>query len=126
MKLEKGMYVRTKNGIIFKYYPCRNNEYDEELNIYSEWDDDGRNYDCYTIANASYNIIDLIDKGDYVNDYKILEIVKEFKVIVDKLELNTRDGNYYLKQFTNNEIKTIVTKEAFKANEYRMETDKSK
>mgnify|MGYP001864308915 FL=1 len=123
MKLEKGMYVRTKNGIIFKYYPCRNNEYDEELNIYSEWDDDGRNYDCYTIANASYNIIDLIDKGDYVNDYKILEIVKEFKVIVDKLELNTRDGNYYLKQFTNNEIKTIVTKEVFKANEYRMETD---
>ena len=123
MKLEKGMYVRTKNGIIFKYYPCRNNEYDEELNIYSEWDDDGRNYDCYTIANASYNIIDLIDKGDYVNDYKILEIVKKFKVIVDKLELNTRDGNYYLKQFTNNEIKTIVTKEVFKANEYRMETD---
>ena len=72
---------------------------------------------------SSYNIIDLIEEGDYVNGYKILEIVKGFKVIVDNLELNTRDGNYYLKRFTNNEIKTIVTKEAFKANEYRMETD---
>ena len=72
---------------------------------------------------SSYNIIDLIEEGDYVNDYKILEIVKGFKVIVDKLELNTRDGIYHLKQFTNNEIKSIVTKEIFKANEYRMETD---
>lgn len=72
---------------------------------------------------SSYNIIDLIEEGDYVNGYKVLEIVKGFKVLVDKLELNTSDGNYYLKQFTNNEIKSIVTKEVFKANEYRMETD---
>ena len=72
---------------------------------------------------ASYNIIDLIEEGDYVNGYKVLDILKGFKILVDKLELNTYDGNYYLKQFTNDEIKSIVTKEVFKANEYRMETD---
>lgn len=70
---------------------------------------------------SSYNIIDLIEEGDYVNDYKILEIVKGFKVIVDKLELNTRDGNYYLKQFTNNEIKSIVTKKQYENNVYKVE-----
>ena len=72
---------------------------------------------------SSYNIIDLIEEGDYVNGYKVLDILKGFKILVDKLELNTYDGNYYLKQFTNDEIKSIVTKEVFKANEYRMETD---
>lgn len=72
---------------------------------------------------SSYNIIDLIEEGDYVNGYKVLDILKGFKILVDKLELNTYDGNYYLKQFTNNQIKTILTKEVFKANEYRMETD---
>lgn len=72
---------------------------------------------------SSYNIIDLIGVGDYVNGYKVLDILKGFKILVDKLELNTRDGNYYLKQFANNEIKSVVTKEVFRANEYRMETD---
>ena len=72
---------------------------------------------------ASHNLIDLIEVGDYVNGFKVLEIVKGFKVLVDKLELNTRDGNYYLKQFTNNEIKSVVTKEVFKANEYRVEAN---
>lgn len=72
---------------------------------------------------SSYNIIDLIEPGDYVNGFKVLEIVKGFKVLVDKLEPNTRDGNYYLKQFTNNEIKSVVTKEVFKANEYRVEAN---
>lgn len=72
---------------------------------------------------SSYNIIDLIEPGDYVNGFKVLEIVKGFKVLVDKLEPNTRDGNYYLKQFINNEIKSVVTKEVFKANEYRVEAN---
>ena len=72
---------------------------------------------------SSYNIIDLIGVGDYVNGYKVLDILKGFKILVDKLELNTRDGNYYLKQFANNEIKSVVTEEVFKANEYRVEAN---
>ena len=72
---------------------------------------------------SSYNIIDLIEVGDYVNGYKVLDILKGFKILVDKLELNTRDGNYYLKQFANNEIKSVVTEEVFKANEYRVEAN---
>ena len=69
---------------------------------------------------ASHNLIDLIEVGDYVNGFKVLEIIKGFKVIVDNLELNTRDGNYYLKRFTNNEIKSIVTKEQFNSTKYEV------
>lgn len=72
---------------------------------------------------TSHNIIDLVEVGDYVNGYKVLDILKGFKILVDKLELNTRDGNYYLKQFANNEIKSVVTEEVFKANEYRVEAN---
>ena len=125
--LRPGMYIRTKDGyiryiidIIFPRY--KNPEWFLLL--------DGKPFDTRdlaeigkNIAKYSFNLIDLIEVGDYANGYKILEIVKGFKVIVDKLELNTRDGIYHLKQFTNNEIKSIVTKEVFKANEYRMETD---
>ena len=113
MKIEEGMYVRTKNGIIFKYYPCRNNEYDEEINIYSEWDDDGRNYDCYTIANASYNIIDLIEVGDYVNGLPVVHNAKNnggnIVIVVN--------GDAYNEE----EIKSILTKKQYENNCYKVE-----
>ena len=114
MKIEEGMYVRTKNGIIFKYYPCRNNEYDEEMNIYSEWDDDGRNYDCYTIANASYNIIDLIEVGDYVNGTEVEEINdKEIMLVDNHLWID--------KNVANGLIQEILTKEQYENNCYKVE-----
>lgn len=132
LKIEEGMYVRfndltnyNKNNIVMidkiKFISEVMCGLEETLSItFEKYNEDVLKKD---IIKASYSIIDLIEVGDYVNGYKVLEIVKGFKVIVDNLELNTRDGNYYLKRFTNNEIKSIVTKEVFKANEYRMETD---
>lgn len=131
MELKVGMWVITNDrmeiGKIKDFCTCK---ICEERGFYEPIIDNPNifitNYDkeCKFHGYKFYdNIIDLIQIGDYVNGYKVLEIVKGFKVIVDNLELNTRDGNYYLKRFTNNEIKSIVTKEAFKANEYRMETD---
>lgn len=116
LKISEGMYVRTEKGEIKKIF-----QYDEqEDNLI--W----CTLNCHatiksSIVKASHNIIDLIGVGDYVNGYKVLEIIKGFKVIVDKLELNTRDGNYYLKRFTNNEIKSIVTKEQYENNCYKVE-----
>ena len=123
MKLEKGMYVRTKSGIIFKYYPCRNNEYDEELNIYSEWDDDGRNYDCYAIANASYSIIDLIEVGDYVNGDSVLfsgatTWDNDGNVLDKKVHINRNGYDLWLRD---EYIKTILTKEQYENNCYKVE-----
>ena len=127
MKLEVRDYVRTKKGIakILGRVNEPDNYYFKMLitDKYLEIHDDTEYIHDLDIIKSSKNIIDLIEEGDYVNGYKVLDILKGFKILVDKLELNTYDGNYYLKQFTNDEIKSIVTKEVFKANEYRMETD---
>ena len=124
-KLEVGHFIRTIKGIgrieeitedkTEIYFNC-----DTGLTI-SFIKKDFTQEEMAQYYKHSDSIIDLIGVGDYVNDYKILEIVKGFKVLVDKLELNTRDGNYYLKQFTNNEIKSIVTKEQYENNCYKVE-----
>ena len=106
-ELEVGMYVRTKDGKISKIKDINNF-------IYTDKQRYGKHY----VIKSSFNPIDLIEVGDYLNGYKVIEIIKDFKVIVDKLELNTNDGNYYLKSFTNNQIKDIVTKEQFESMKY--------
>lgn len=123
MELKVGMYVRTEKGIIFKYYPCKNTEYDKENNIYHEWDDWGEYDDYYIITKASENIIDLIEVGDYVNGLRINSITEVDKNNDVRLvwHLNTYGDDDI--SFSNEEIKSIVTKEAFKANEYRVETN---
>lgn len=120
MELKVGMYVRTEKGIIFKYYPCKNTEYDEESNIYHEWDDWGEYDDYYIITKASENIIGLIQIGDYVNGRK-----------VDKIAFV--DGKYYIKTKVSNTgnydylpehlIKDIVTKEQFESMKYEVKKD---
>lgn len=69
---------------------------------------------------SSYNIIDLIEVGDYVNGVEI--IGKEFDNF-DEEYLQCGFGDYVIFTFEFKDIKTILTKEVFKANEYRMETD---
>lgn len=74
MKLEVGMYIRTKDGIIdkviidynghcanpnckHKHISCAKNYYDED-----------------NVVKASYNIIDLIEVGDFLDNHCIVEI----------------------------------------------------
>ena len=122
-ELEVGMYIRyvptlgsytqkiskitkTKNCLLDMAYYLDN----EKEPVFSSHFD--------YILKSSFNPIDLIQENDYVNGYKVIEIIKDFKVIVDKSERNTNDGNYYLKSFTNNQIKDIVTKEQFESMKY--------
>ena len=121
MELRKGMYVRYTRGAINGYVPPRIAKIvdcsDNELVRIDNWQVILRN----DVIKARDNLIDLIEEGDYINGYKVIEIIKDFKVIVDKSELNTSDGNYYLKTFTNNQIKDIVTKEQFETMKYIIE-----
>ena len=128
MKLEVGMYVRTKNGIIdrviidykgkcnspncnCKHVSCQYNYYDE-----------------VDIINASHNIIDLIEVGDYVNGSKVIDISiigkdKEKWVWVEQMEdSNNKYGDDYV-GYNNDQIKSIVTKEQFESMEYRLEEE---
>ena len=91
MKLEEGMYVRTKWGYICKLVNIKDP-------LGSIRDED--------ILKASHNIIDLIEVGDYVNG----ELVKYIKV--DSYKDYAINSGYWCKQ---ENIKSIVTKEQFKS-----------
>lgn len=76
MELKENMYVRTKDGIIAKvdYIDDDTIFFDKELyRTYS----DGINFlekdDLERIVNASYNIIDILEVGDYVNGRKVID-----------------------------------------------------
>ena len=119
-ELKVGMYVRTEKGIIFKYYPCKNTEYDKESNIYHEWDDWGEYDDYYIITKANENIIDLIEPMDLLfvdidNGYeggiivpRIAETMSELNEIKEKI----KSGNLKLKY--------IVTKEEIECRKYEV------
>lgn len=108
-ELKRGMYVRTNNGI-FKVYciaPKEENYYklileqNERLSI----------GDSEFILKASYNIIDLIEVGDYVNGERIQFITNKKKLL--------SDGGYnILEKYTN--IQSILTKEQFEREAYKI------
>lgn len=95
MKLEVGMYVRTKHHGILKYG-------DRFL-----FDDD--------ILKASHNIIDLIEVGDYVNGYRVSTIDYENRTLYREY-----DDDFYFSICKEKDIKSIVTKEQFEQMKYKV------
>lgn len=110
-KLEPNMYVRTKRGTFDRFMTSKKIE---SLTWYT-FEDRGSitNPENY-IINASYNIIDLIEVGDYVNGYYVEDVLKTF--------VNVAVGSNYFQSPTiyEKDIKSIVTKEMFSSMEYRL------
>lgn len=120
MEIKEGMYVRTKDGYIdkviidykgycnnpncnCKHVSCEKNYYDEEK-----------------IIKTSYNLIDLIEEGDYVNGVEV--IGKEFDNF-NKEYLQCGVGDYVICTFEVKDIKTILTKEQFESQKYIVESE---
>lgn len=104
MRLEVGMYVRTKDGYVsqYRYYDTTN--MGKLLCIPLS----NRTFaNIEDIIKASHNIIDLIEVGDYVNGYYVEDVLKTF--------VNVAVGSNYFQSPTIYEknIKSIVTKEQF-------------
>lgn len=114
MKLEVGMYVRTKDGfideVIIEYQGYCNNPNCKCKHVSCKYN----YYDEQNIVKASHNIIDLIEVGDYVNG--LLVIDKYYDYANKEWRLNDRDGLICIE----NNIKSIVTKEQFSSMEYRL------
>ena len=100
-KIEVGEYVRTKNGVIDKvdalYGMIENTVHLEN----QKW------FDIKNIVNHSKHLIDLIEEGDYVNG----------ELITDKWD--TRVSSIK-SNFSEEDIKTILTKESYMANCYKV------
>ena len=109
-EIKVGEYIRTKKGYLGKYLKSAEG-FDEFI------DNEGTfGLDIEEVTKHSPNIIDLIEVGDYVNGEKVINIDRvdsEYGIV------KCSNGNHYW----NYEIKTIVTKEQFKAIEYKVEVD---
>ena len=120
MKLEVGQFVRTKDGIIDKILKL-NESYVKGVSQ----KDDFYAYDIDNIIKASYNIIDILEKGDYVNGSKVIDISiigkdKEKWVWVEQTEdTDNKYGDDYV-GYNNEQIKSIVTKEQMEQMAYKV------
>ena len=128
MELKEGMYVRTLKGIAKiigrvlepdnYYFQCWVT--DRFLCIC-----DDTEYLCDSdILKTSYNIIDLIETGDYVNGFLVEEVQKVPNeeigkvVVTDSSNCDCWEGAPF--EYWNEDIKTIVTKEQFESMQYRL------
>ena len=128
MEIRVGEYVRTKNGLIGKVNKIElkgsgtrfGGEYLTDTIIQFN---DGKVYerrikDNY-IVNHSKNIIDLIELGDFVNGIKVNDIsnIQGLNKTIQKcLLVNIGDGY----DIINEEIKTVLTKEQYERNCYKI------
>ena len=110
MEISEGMYVRTEKGEIkkvFQYDGQEDNLIWCTLNSYATLKS--------SIVKASYNIIDLIEVGDYVNGCLVT------RICIDE-ETGKKYLNMYgsISEWENEDIKSIVTKEMFDSIKYEV------
>lgn len=119
-KIEVGEYVRlARNQGINKIIDIYDKKYELETDIANEWGEFTCILEEYQlkdeIINYSKHLIDLIEVGDFVNGMKILHIEDNKLYIEWNNEFDEFTG--FLK---NKDIKTILTKEQFEANCYKV------
>lgn len=110
--MKVGDYIRTNDGYINKIKKVNKWNvlvdarylYEEEIIIANN-----------EIIKSSPNIIDLIEVGDYVNGYKVLNVL-DFNDNSKMLSLE----KIYDNKIASENIKSIVTKEQFESMEYKL------
>ena len=116
MEIKTGEYKRTKDGVIAKVtatgygIDCDRDVFD--LNCLQMMEIPPEHVQEYVIKH-SFNIIDWIEEGDYVNGNKVLDNVSNAFLEVSSSSLGNNRIFAYM-------IKSIVTKEQFKAMEYEV------
>ena len=126
MKLEVGIYVRTKKGIAKiidrilepDHYYFKMWVTDKFLEI----NDDNEYISEADVIKASYNIIDILEEGDILVD----DTNRKLEILLIDNELMVRnagliyDNNYYL-PIKSIAIKSVITHEQMEQMEYKVE-----
>lgn len=118
MKLEVGMYVRTKAGMISKIVSKEDvsgSLHREEIVFIL---DNGNRLALHSrkVVKTSHNIIDLIEVGDYVNGVLVESIYSREK---DKMYFHTFETEIMI-EVTKENINNILTKEQFESMSYKV------
>lgn len=121
IKAEVGEYVRTKNGYIIKI--------DENTNIfnlgykeqYVDMETTKYGFTCEEeIVKHSKQLIDLIECGDYVNGYKVMNVINEEPCPSGKcVDIDSSKDSSECTLWEE-DIQTILTKESYMANCYKV------
>lgn len=109
-------YIRTKNGKIDKV--INDNYYISEYIECEKGIVDKEN-----IVKHSFNIIDLIEEGDYVNEQKVLCLKKNNDDCRDDIGTSYIEGIDIYLGYDESDIKTILTHEQYERNYYRLENN---
>ena len=114
MKLEVGMYVRFES-VLCRIDEIVDNYISFDMEIYDHWNEPifSMNYERFINdykPKYSFDIIDLIEVGDYVNGYKVRG------TSISTLLLD----NFNMIQIDEEDIKSIVTKEQFESVQYKV------
>lgn len=136
MELKEGMYVRTKHGVIFKIIGGNQDNWEIDIPywylelIEEDWLELYRYNDngCWFTSHewkSSFNIIDLIEVGDYVNGGRVCYL----KGQIDESDVASKEDALYTEYideygewygYEADEIKSIVTHEQFDAMKYEV------
>ena len=116
MKLEVGMYVRTKYGSIRRICYLREKQYSPEPKNILDW------CDKCSIIKASHNLIDLIEVGDYVNGEKVQEDNFGNLITISSFASNGMFNTIesYGSKIRNEDIEEILTHEQYENNTYKV------
>ena len=107
-ELKENMHVRTKDGEIHKIKSI-NDEYIKYENGF------GIPYESKEyIVKASYNIIDILEVGDYVNGKKIYSLGLTIGILNT---INFEDGTFTIAE----DIKSVITHEQMEQMAYKVE-----
>ena len=110
------MYVRTKDGIIAKVDYIDNDTifFDKDLyRTHGDSIDFLEKDNLERIAKASYNIIDILETGDYVNGVEVINIDDEWITVSDmRVPI--------LKSIANGLIKSVITHEQMEQIAYKV------
>lgn len=116
LELKENMYVRTKDGIIDKILKL-NKSYVKGVSQKDEL----YAYDIDNIVKASYNIIDILEVGDYVNGQRIYYDEELDFLYVQSFDA---DGEFYQESITKNSfidnIKSVITHEQMEQMAYKV------
>lgn len=126
LELKENMYVRNCYGRIAKIEYIEDNiaycdnwlyqRYEEFIEFIDLNDEE----DINEITKSSYNIIDILEVGDYVNGYIVEEIKRGYdgKIWIDNGTRGYDEGGEYIIWKRNEDIKSIVTKEMMESVTY--------
>lgn len=134
MKLEVGMYVRFKDKRGIEYIRKiveipKDNRY---ASLYLDKDANySKGLSLKNVIKASYNIIDILEVGDYVNGYKVEEVnnnLNEHKGTCNSLDtylwIVNDLGEFEEIVIFENDIKSVITHEQIEQISYKIKESK--